>query len=85
MLIFFMSASLRLEVMLIWPCKPPGLFGGDRFRSERPLIDGKLVPTACFTGQCGLKHSPFRSHLATKSGRVFEIRGRAPGFTGLGL
>jgi hypothetical protein len=71
---------LRLEVLLFWACKPPELFGQGRLNSERPVIDGKLAHVACLTGQCGLKHSPFRSHLATKSGRGFEIwRRAAPG------
>jgi len=68
-----MSASLRLEVLLVWAYKPPELFGQGRLNSERPLIDGKLASMARLTGQCGLKHSPFRSHLATKSGQRFEI------------
>src|SRR5262245_8024413 len=84
-LIFFMSASLRLEVLLVWACKPPELFGRGRLNSERPLIDGKLAPVACLMGQCGLKHSPFRSHFATESGQGFEIWRRARRITGLGL
>ena len=59
-------------------CKPPELFGGDRFNSERQLIDGKPATVACLVGQRMLKHSPFRSHLATKSGQGLKS-GAAPG------
>jgi hypothetical protein len=46
---------LRLEVLLVWACKPPELFGLGRLNSERPLIDGKLATVACLTGQCGVE------------------------------
>ena len=59
-------------------CKPPELFGVGQLNSERQWIDGKLAPVACLMGQRRLKHSPFRSHLATKSGQVLKS-GRASG------
>jgi hypothetical protein len=66
-------------------CIPPELFGVGQLNSERTLIDGKLAPVACLMGQCKLKHSPIRSHLATKSGQGFEIWRRAWRITGSGL
>ncbi|HMB29720.1 MAG TPA: hypothetical protein VKS99_16535 [Blastocatellia bacterium] len=66
-------------------CIPPELFGVGQLNSERTLIDGKLALVACLIGQRRLKHSPFRSHLATKSGQGFEIWRRAWWITGLGL
>jgi hypothetical protein len=58
-------------------CKPPELFGGDLLSSKRPLIDGKPALVACLMGRRMLQHSPFRSHLATKSGQKLIERFQA--------
>src|SRR5262245_16573613 len=67
-LIFFMSASLRLEVLLFWACELTELFGQRRLNSEQPLIDGELAPVIHLVGQCELKHSPFCDLFAIQSG-----------------
>src|SRR5215510_3335384 len=67
-LIFFMSASLRLEVLLFLACELTELFGQRRLNSEQPLIDGELAPVVHLMGQCELKHSPFCDLFAIQSG-----------------
>src|SRR5262245_15193311 len=67
MLIFFMSASLRFEVLLFRACELTELFGQRRLNSEQPLIDGKLAAVVHLVRQCELKHSRFGDLFAIQS------------------
>src|SRR5262245_15418969 len=76
-LIFFMSASLRLEVLLVWAYKPLELFGQGRLNSERPLIDGKLARWRALRASVGRSIALFAAVWPLNPVRVLKS-GAAP-------